>query len=599
MPTQGLYLTSQANLCKLVFTDTILTLDAAVLNGIFVGVVPFDDQAEPGKQAGFLLAALGRKSRAEQAVLWGHLRSYNGDVNSLSARPIRSGMRIVMSRHVMPLVDVTHWHFQRLFKHVDPLPAALVDLVRSSPISSIEDLQLLLFSDSLDQEEEGSPAPGGHRSPRSLSAQPAQQALCKVRTEVVEVTRDMLGRSNAHFLLWPPCVEVQRCSGCCNANSLQCVPVLTHTRYLQVMKIQYINQKPNYTKAVVSVVDHVECRCQLAPRPPAPRPPVPKKKTPRRGQLPNKDQARHTPRRCCIARTSSRRTRGTTWRSCWNSTGAPEETPSPRQEEEQQHYSLAGGGGATRPGETVLHTPRWVHNASMLLEADDGTGIRGEGAGRRNHTLSPLDVPGGGGVKRVDGVLEPSLSLNGSDERARVDWGQQKSVDMHRETRRGESSSVPGGDASDHGGGSGIRHRPTKEPNPDPPGPGGRGANHTPEEERRLRMQEERVEEERRELLLLHKRLDQEKELIRLQQLKQEEEREQEKARGQQHHLHHKQHYHLQTTTQKIVTTSPATTRTPAAPDRPQAPVRPNQRRRRLKKNRKQISKAAMRAMLM
>src|SRR4029434_10745984 len=65
-------------------------------------------------------------------------------------------------------------------------------------------------------------------------AQPAQQAQCKVRTQVTEVTRGMLDRSNADFLLWPPCVEVQRCSGCCNTKSLHCVPVLTHTRYLQV-----------------------------------------------------------------------------------------------------------------------------------------------------------------------------------------------------------------------------------------------------------------------------------------------------------------------------------------------------------------------------
>lgn len=139
-------------------------------------------------------------------------------------------------------------------------------------------------------------------------AQPAQQALCKVRTEVVEVTRAMLDRSNANFLLWPPCVEVQRCSGCCNTKSLQCVPVVTHTRYLQVidhtqkhtpsvetftsirsqadaafvllpsssrplqvMKIEYINKRPTYAKAVVSVVDHVECRCQPMPHPLVPR----------------------------------------------------------------------------------------------------------------------------------------------------------------------------------------------------------------------------------------------------------------------------------------------------------------------------------------
>lgn len=135
-----------------------------------------------------------------------------------------------------------------------------------------------------------------------------------MRTEVVEVTRAMLDRSNANFLLWPPCVEVQRCSGCCNAKSLQCVPFVTHTRYLQVadhththehggsskhlcprnrrggmlrlllssdcpscsrllqvMKIEYVNKKPTYSRVVVSVVDHVECRCQAATRAPAPR----------------------------------------------------------------------------------------------------------------------------------------------------------------------------------------------------------------------------------------------------------------------------------------------------------------------------------------
>ncbi|KAM9780469.1 uncharacterized protein pdgfbb [Neosynchiropus ocellatus] len=134
--------------------------------------------------------------------------------------------------------------------------------------------------------EEGNwAASGGHRSPRSLGAQPAQQALCKVRTEVVEVTRSMLDRSNANFLLWPPCVEVQRCSGCCNTKSLRCVPFRSNTRYLQVMKVEYINKSPTYAKAVVSVVDHVECRCQPAP--------APKKKSSRRQNGPHKEQHRN------------------------------------------------------------------------------------------------------------------------------------------------------------------------------------------------------------------------------------------------------------------------------------------------------------------
>lgn len=150
----------------------------------------------------------------------------------------------------------------------DPLPAAVVDLVKSGSVSSMQDLQFLLFSESIEVEpDDQNDNDSSNRLPRSLDAQPAQQAVCKVRTEVIEVTRSMLDRSNANFLLWPPCVEVQRCSGCCNTKSLQCVPVLTHTRYLQVMKIQYVNKRPIYDKAVVSVLDHVECRCQPVPRP--------------------------------------------------------------------------------------------------------------------------------------------------------------------------------------------------------------------------------------------------------------------------------------------------------------------------------------------
>uniref|UniRef100_A0A8C4HIS4 Platelet-derived growth factor beta polypeptide a n=1 Tax=Dicentrarchus labrax TaxID=13489 RepID=A0A8C4HIS4_DICLA len=128
----------------------------------------------------------------------------------------------------------------------DPLPTSLVDLVRNSPISSVDDLKLLL------QQETNA----------IVEAQQAQQAACKVRTEVMEVTRSMLDRRNANFMLWPPCVEVQRCSGCCNTRMLQCVPTVTSSRYLKVIKIQYINRKAHYDNAIISVEDHVSCRCQ-------------------------------------------------------------------------------------------------------------------------------------------------------------------------------------------------------------------------------------------------------------------------------------------------------------------------------------------------
>ncbi|KAK6300803.1 hypothetical protein J4Q44_G00289010 [Coregonus suidteri] len=155
----------------------------------------------------------------------------------------------------------------------DPLPPSLVELVRTSPISSIEDLQQLLEQETDSQEVEPDDPSASEihlnythgRYRRNLDAQPAQQAVCKVRTEVMEVTRAMLDRRNANFLLWPPCVEVQRCSGCCNTRMLQCVPTVTQTRYLQVTRIQYIDKRAHYDKAVISVEDHASCRCQTHP----------------------------------------------------------------------------------------------------------------------------------------------------------------------------------------------------------------------------------------------------------------------------------------------------------------------------------------------
>ncbi|XP_031419849.1 LOW QUALITY PROTEIN: mediator of RNA polymerase II transcription subunit 1.1 [Clupea harengus] len=171
----------------------------------------------------------------------------------------------------------------------DPLPPSLVDLVRDSPISSIEDLKKVLDTDSVEEESDNQtvneihPSEAHHRVPRSLiaNAEPAQQAACKVRTEVLEVTRSMHDRTNAHFVLWPPCVEVQRCSGCCsNGRTHECVPVLTEIRQLQMMKITYVNMRPHIEKVIIPVEDHVRCGCQSLPSPHAPRTSTPRRLQP-------------------------------------------------------------------------------------------------------------------------------------------------------------------------------------------------------------------------------------------------------------------------------------------------------------------------------
>ncbi|XP_028829434.1 platelet-derived growth factor beta polypeptide a [Denticeps clupeoides] len=148
----------------------------------------------------------------------------------------------------------------------DPLPPSLLDLVIDAPVSSIGDLQMLLGTDSVEEEPDDKihSRKDHHRLPRSpiALAEPAQQAVCKVRTEVLEVTRSMHDRTNAHFILWPPCVEVERCSGCCNSRASQCVAVVKEMRQLQMTKITYVNMRPHFEKIIVPVEDHVKCSCQ-------------------------------------------------------------------------------------------------------------------------------------------------------------------------------------------------------------------------------------------------------------------------------------------------------------------------------------------------
>ncbi|XP_005949384.1 uncharacterized protein pdgfbb isoform X1 [Astatotilapia calliptera] len=492
----------------------------------------------------------------------------------------------------------------------DALPAALVELVRNSPISSIEDLQMLLFSDSVDEEDETSAANGGHRLPRSLDAQPAQQALCKVRTEVVEVTRAMLDRSNANFLLWPPCVEVQRCSGCCNTKSLQCVPVVTHKRYLQVMKVEYINKKPTYAKAVVSVVDHVECRCQTAPRPP----PHKKKSSRRQHGYLHRNQTHsqgHAHEQVKVhskdelhqldeLKQNQRAHLEDLLKQQWSPRGDTFTQPG-------EGYSLAGE-GTSRSGEAVLFAPHWAHNISKLVEAKETENVeRKDGVvSDANKTASSVDtagtkvknklVEGGNGLHikvneenketqthsplwQEDKGKYPKIHTSGFSQHVTPETNFSPTEETVTDTVRG-------------------RFRPTKEPNPEPRELARQRENETPEEERILQIAEAKLEEERKELLLLHKKLDEEKEILRQQQMKRGEEERQKEKETVSRHLHGKHHPSHQTTQKPETTTSTTTTKKPLAPTAPRLPTRP-QKTKRMRKNRRRISKAAMRAMLM
>ncbi|XP_066113812.1 platelet-derived growth factor subunit B [Saccopteryx bilineata] len=168
----------------------------------------------------------------------------------------------------------------------DPIPEELYEMLSDHSIRSFDDLQRLLHGDSIDEDgaeldlnltrshSGGEPESlsRGRRSldsPTTTVAEPAMIAECKIRTEVFKISRSLIDRTNANYLVWPPCVEVQRCSGCCNNHKVQCRPTQVQLRHVQVRKIEIVRKKPTFKKATVTLEDHLACRCEtvVAARP--------------------------------------------------------------------------------------------------------------------------------------------------------------------------------------------------------------------------------------------------------------------------------------------------------------------------------------------